>query len=404
MRRLATVLGLLTAAFLGSALFILSRAKSTAVEEIPVTQGDILQVVVARGKVEPYAELELGAKVRGRIQEILVREGDWVKAGQVVARLDDEELQAQLRQAQATREAARARLDGIEYGARPEERAMARANLDQARDVLENARVTWERYRDLSREGAISKSQLDEVETRYQVAQSQYRSAQENLRMVEAGPREEARRAARAELAKAEADLQYINTFLANTAVRSPVDGLVTKRLLEPGAVVPLEVPRTILTIADMRRVRVRAEVDETDVRKVRAGLRALITADAYPGKEFTGKVVEMGAVVGKKTLRGDNPAEMLDARVLDVKIDLDPGQRLQLGLGVDVKIVVARRRGVTIVPLKAVRGTGGEKVVLVKRAGGYEERRIATGAEDDDNVEVVRGLEPGEIIAVRPR
>lgn len=384
--------------------------------EIPVRRGSIHLVIAAKGKVEPLTEVRVGAKTIGRIKEISVKEGNWVKEGQVLAMLDDAELRAQLEQAKAAFEAAKARLEELLAGPRAEEREAAKAKLGEARAVLEEARAQLNRYTELLKEGAISHSQFDEVRMRHEVALAQYRSAQEQLKLVEAGAREEVKKAARAAVKQAEADLRHIQAQLQNTVVTAPISGKVLRKHLDIGDVVSIYLPQPLFTIADTSRLRVRAEVDETDIRKLKVGQEASVTADAYPGRSFQGKVVEIGEVLGKKGIRSENPAEMLDVKVLETKIELDPAfshqpsavslpapvPLLPLGLTVDVMIIAAKKEGVLTIPLQAVRREGGEAFVTMKANGSYTPRKIVTGLEDDDSVEVISGLQEGEIVLVK--
>ena len=251
--------------------------------EIPVRRGSIYLVIAAKGRVEPFTEVRVGAKTIGRIKRILVKEGDWVKEGQVLATLDDEELRAQLEQAKAAFEAAKAKLEELLAGPRAEEQEVAKAKLSEAKAVLEEAKAQLDRYTELLKEGAISQAHFDEVRMRHEVTLAQYRSAQEQLKLVEAGAREEVKKAARAAVKKAEADLRHIQAQLQNTVVMAPISGKVIRKHLDVGDVVSIYLPQPLVTIADVHHLQVKAEVDETDIRKLKVGQEASVTADAYP-------------------------------------------------------------------------------------------------------------------------
>jgi len=218
---------------------------------------------------------------------------------------------------------------------------------------------------------------------------------------VQAGAREETRRVARAQLKKAEAERSYIETLLRNTVLKAPVTGQVLERHMEAGEVAFSLKPKPIVTIADVSRILVRAEVDETDIRRVKVGQQALITADSYPGEEFRGTVVEISSMVGRKSVRSEEPAEMVDTKVLNAKVELPNTVPLTLGLTVDVKILVLKQDNVLVVPRKAVLDTNGETSVMVKTRDTYTPRKIVLGNTDGRYVEVRAGLQEGEVVSV---
>jgi RND family efflux transporter MFP subunit len=203
------------------------------------------------------------------------------------------------------------------------------------------------------------------------------------------------------QLKKAEADLRYTEALLENTYIRAPFSGKITKKFLDPGETITLEKLLPVVTISDMSKIMVRTEIDETDIRKVKIGQEAVITSDAYPGEEFRGRVVEISPAMGKKTLISDNPAEMVDRDILEIKIELDSsGKKLNLGLKVDVTIFIHSKKDVLVLPRKVIEQLDRRiPLVKVKENGTYKERRITTGLYDDENVEVVDGLKEGDII-----
>jgi HlyD family secretion protein len=133
---------------------------------------------------------------------------------------------------------------------------------------------------------------------------------------------------------------------LEKAAIRSPLTGVILRKHLNAGESVwnsPNSPSAPIVTMADVTTLRVRAEVDETDVGKVRVGQRAYVTADAYGHQKFWGQVTRIGQVLGKKRIRTDEPTERLDAKILEALIEMDKGQELRLGLRVDAFIVVGQ-------------------------------------------------------------
>ena len=330
--------------------FALFASRKSLTNEAQVKRGDITSVVAAKGAVEALQEADLAPKSLGRIREILVEEGDFVEKGEIIAILENDEIKAQVEQ--------------------------ARANLLKTQVELKDAQQNLQRSRMVFQKGIISKSDLDSAQLRYDVAFAQ--------------------------LKREEADLEHSKAIFENTYVRAPFAGEITRRFLEPGETVTLERLLPIVTISDVSKIIVRAEIDETNISKLEIGQKAVISSDAYPGEEFRGEVVEISPAVGKKKLISDNPAEMVDRDVLEIKIELDPSaKKLNLGLQVDVTIFVYDRSGVLVLPRKAIEELNGTSTVNLKQNGNYQKRKIKTGGYNDEKIEIVDGLKEGDIVVL---
>lgn len=328
-------------------ILAVSVGQNSSTYEVRVERKNIDLTVAAKGKVEALEEVDLAPKTLGRLKEVDVKEGDFVKKGDVIAVLENDEMKAQVEQ--------------------------AKANLLGVEAELKEAKQNLARFNALFRRGIISRSELDGAQMKYDLTLSQIK--------------------------KSEADLRYAQALLENTYIRAPFSGKIVRRFLDPGETITLEKLLPIVTIADVSKIIVRAEIDETDIRKIKIGQSAVVTADAYPGEEFKGKITEISPVVGKKSIIADNPAEMVDTKVLEIKIELDSGQKLNLGLNVDVTIFVHNKGDVLALPLKAVRHLDGTTFVKVKKNGSYEEREVTTGLYDNENVEITSGLKEGDIV-----
>jgi ABC exporter DevB family membrane fusion protein len=388
--------------------------------------GTISRVVVATGRVEPATEVVLANKIPGRIKTVLVREGDVVEVGQPVVVFDDQEYQTQVRMAEArvvtaradvaraerALDAARARWLEIRSGARAQEIERARADLDAATRRQENAERERARARQLLDGDFIARSQYDATATEAEVARARTRAAEEALSLLRAGPKPEAVEAAWARVQEAQADLRrtesqvaavaaelaHARAVLRTTVLTSSIEGTVSRRLVEPGEAVDIGIP--LLVVGDTRAIIVRAEVDETDVGKLELGQRADVTADAYPGRVFPGKVVEIGQAVGKRKIRPDDPRRIQDMKVLETKVEIVDGRaELKLGMTMDVRIVSVYKPDVVVLPRALVPAAAGEALLEVLGAAGPERRRVTLGLRDDLMVEIVDGLRPGERI-----
>jgi ABC exporter DevB family membrane fusion protein len=364
--------------------------------------GRIHRVIAGKGKIEPFAELRLTASLPGRIKSILVEEGDHVRRGQVLVLMQDEELRAQFAQAQARLEEANAKYAEVEAGPRPQELEAARARVREVAAVLQETGAVLNRTRALFEKGTIPRAQLDEAERRHAVAIAQHRTAVEQISLLESGARQEVRRAAQAQVKTAEADVQHVRALLDQATIRAPVAGKIVHRFMQPGEVIVMQRPQPILTLADLSRIQVRVEIDETDARYLEVGQPVEVTSNAYSGRVFTGRVAEIGATAGRKSLVSEDPAAMLDTKVVEIIVTLPESNAWTLGVTVDAAVTVEHRENVPIVPRSAVRQAGRETAVMVRRGGSYERQPIRTGASDEDYVEVVSGLEDGDVVLRR--
>ena len=298
--------------------------------------------VVGPGRVEPISEeIEIGVEVGGRIVSIAVEEGDTVSAGQVLATLESRDYRAQVALAQARLADARAVRLRIHNGSRPEERAEAQAAVTQAEAVMAQAAREASRRDALARDGVIAREEQDRASRDLDVARARLAELRQRLALVEAGPRAEDRVSAAADVDAAEAGLQDARARLAKTSVVSPIAGTILRRRMRVGESVSPEVPGTsLVTVADLSRLRVRVDVDEHDVGAIRLGQRAYVTASAYGTRRFEGRVIRIGRVLGRKNIRTDEPRERVDTKILETLVELDPGADLPIGLRVDATIV----------------------------------------------------------------
>ena len=157
--------------------------------------------------------------------------------------------------------------------------------------------------------------------------------------MVDAGSREENHARADADVALARAALDEARAMLEKTIVRAPIDGIVLRRNRRAGESVSTQFDSPIVTLADRSRVRVRMDVDESDVAHLRVGQPAYVTADAFGDRRFAGAVVRIGQVLGRKNVRTDEPTERVDTKILETLIELSDGHELPLGLRVQAFI-----------------------------------------------------------------
>lgn len=319
--------------------------------DIGGSSGESKDRIEVSGNIE-LNEVNVAFKTSGRLIERNVSEGDFVKAGQLIARLDRDQLlaqrdralaelqsansmlaqaetslawrrqnqEAELEQRQADLDSYQARLQELKSGARPQEIEEAKATVASAQAEYERAKRDWERAQTLYNNDDISTAQYDQYRSRWEGAEAALNQAKERQDLVLAGPREEQINAAsaqvqrsraalkmvesnsleikrlqqelplrQAEIARAEANLALIDSQLADTIAASPVDGVVLVEAADVGEV--LAAGTTIVTIGDIDHPWLRAYINETDLGRVKLGAGAKITTDSYPGKEYEGRV-----------------------------------------------------------------------------------------------------------------
>ena len=405
--------------------------RGQAEKSVAVRVGNIRQTVAAIGRVEPFLEVTLANKIPGRIREVLVKEGDPVTKGQVLIRFDDAEpaagvrmseariatAQSEVRRATRALDSARARWTEAKSGPRPQEIEKARAEAAEAKQKHHFSEVERSRMKRLLDSGYIARAQFDAEETNAEVWRARVRASEESLNLLLAGAKAETVASAWAQVQEAEAELRRAESHvrqaqaelgvaraaLGSTVVESTLDGKVTRKIVEPGEAVDISMPLMIL--GDVQKVIVKAEVDETDVGKLSLGQRAEVTADAYPGRVFPGRIYEMGQSVGKRKVKPEDPAKIQDMKVLEIKIEItEGGEELKLGMTVDVRILVAHKDKVLVMPKRLVPPGAREATVRVSGPNGEQVRVIKLAARDDENVEVLEGMREGERIVVTTR
>ena len=297
----------------------------------------------ASGTVEA-TDAQLGFELAGRIDTILVHEGDVVNAGQLLARLDRTELSARRQQAAAQLAAARALLTELERGSRSEEVQQGRDALAAANQKLADAQRDLDRTRRLFDGGAVSREALDKAQLAFDVAQSQRDQAAQALQLLEVGPRPERIAAQRATVASAEAAVRQMDAMLANSEIRAPFDGVVSVKDREIGETVSAGAP--VLTVTNMNDRWVRIYIPETRIGAVHLGQNATISADTYKGRSYGGAVSFIASeaeFTPKNVQTQDERVKLVYA--VKVRITGDSTYDLKPGIPADVRLSGAGAR-----------------------------------------------------------
>ncbi len=301
-------------------------------------KGDGNPFIKISGNIET-TEVNVGFKISGRIMNLSIREGDWIEKGRIIAKLDDEDLRQRLELARATLRSAQARLSKLMAGARPEELREAEAGLHQAQFDLENKRAHYDRMKSLFERHVIPKEVLDNAETGYKIARAAMQRAAENYQLVKEGPRKEDIEDARAQVEQARASLKLAETQLSYTVLHAPISGVVLIKSGEAGEVVN---PGTsILTLADIKNVWLKAYIAETDLSHVKWGQEVVVTTDLRPQKVYKGKIsfISSQAEFTPKQIQTEKERVTL---VYRVKVDIpNPDRELKPGMPADGRILL---------------------------------------------------------------
>lgn len=341
MKRTTLITLIIVVAGTGFTGLMLSRRRPVSPDTAPTARAVDYAMVAAAGRVEPISEeIKIGAEVSGKLKLVPVEEGSKVRRGQILAVLENSDFQAQVASAEAQLREREAELRRVVNGARDQERREAKEAVDEAEATMDNARVEMERRQVLFGKGVIAREEANRAERDYQVARARREAARQRLELINDEAREEDRAKAQANVALSLARLREAQARADKTIIRSPIDGVVLRKHLKAGESVANTPDMPIVTVGNTATLRVRAEVDETDIGKVRLGQKAYVTADAFGDRRFTGRVVRIGQTLGKKNVRTDKPAERVDTKVLEALIDLDDGRELPTGLRVDTFII----------------------------------------------------------------
>lgn len=421
------------------------------VEATPAQIRPMAREILLTGSIKPIKDASIAANFAERVLAVQVREGDRVRAGQVLVELDPTSTRARLQQALAAFQAAQSQLASAEaayesqrvtapsrvaqaraalvaaqkrlaivrQGARSQERAVALSNVRAAKSNLDKASSDLRRAEQLFGPGAISREQLDSTRNRYEQAQEQHRAAQEQYNLLEAGPRQEEVEAAQATVQQAQADvtaaragLRQIDISrtgvesaragleqaqaavtsarndLANTTLRAPITGVVYQRSVDVG-----NVPGSgdlLLKIAALERLYFEATVPEREFALLAVGQPVSVTVDALPGQTFAGRVERLV------------PVASAESRDFMARIAVsNPQLRLRPGMFARGRVLVEAHPNAIVVPNEALLGQPGRQTVFVAKGDRAEMRDVVTGLQDVTRTEILSGVAAGEDVVV---
>lgn len=374
-----------------------------------VTRGDVRLAVACTGRVVANLDVDIKCKASGEITGLPFDISDEVKKGKLLLELDPVDEQRELSQSQVKLAASQARLVIAQQNLAIAEsdlrtaRRRAQAALESAQARATDTRAKADRMKQLLAKELCSQEECDTAVTSAAQAEGDLVAAQ--VAIEELKTQEEALELKHQDivLAQTQVDsdtiaLTQAQDRLADTKVVSPIDGVVVARNVQVGQIIASGVSNvgggtTVLTLSDLSHLFVLASVDESDIGKVAVGQETIVTADAFPGKTFDGKIVRIAT-------RGVTESNVV---TFEVKIEVTGKDRplLRPEMTANVEIVAAEKFDVLTVPAEAVVRKGRQRFATVVKGGQKEERTVETGISDGLTTEVVSGLSEGETVLV---
>jgi HlyD family secretion protein len=362
-------------------------------------------VLSATGYIVAHHTINLNSKVTGRLKWIGVEKGDKVKQGQVLVRLEDDEFRATYDQAKGAYETAKAYLEELQHGSRPEEIQQSQHNLDEARATLANDKLTLDRIKELAANGVVSRQQLDDANAKYQADQQRANSLQRAFELAKIGPRAEEIARAQGALAQAKGQMDYAKAQLDATVMRAPVDGTILDRTAEKGVLITAMFASAAaggpqgspLSMADLNDLQVELDIAQADFGRLGPGQKAIVTTDAYPDKEYDGQIAQISPEANRQKATVQVKVQVLNP-------DKYPEVQLRPEMNATVRFLASETPKNTkgpsgvFVPSTAIRERDGKKVVLIAFNGKAVAREIHVTSQRADGA-LVDGLVGGESV-----
>ena len=322
------------------------RQGPMTVEIGKVTRATIQQELTVVGNLIGETTVSVAPRAAGRLQNVDVRLGDQVSRGQRIAKIEDFELVEQIKQQEAAQEVSQATIRQREA-----DLALAKTNLDRSMSLFEKK--------------LIAKQVLDDTESRYQSSQAQLDLA-------------------RAQSQQSKARLDELKINLANTIITSPVNGFISRRLVDPGASVGQNAP--VVEVVDISRVRLIANVVEKDLKQLQSGDVTRVEVDAFPGETFMGRIARVSPVLDPAT------------RTAPIEVEIpNPSYRLKPGMYARVSITLDTTKDALVVPANALVDLGGRRGVFQPLSETAVFRAVQVGNEQGKLVEILGGLTEGQ-------
>jgi HlyD family secretion protein len=358
-------------------------------------------VLSATGYIVAHHTINVNSKVTGRLAWIGVEKGDKVKEGQVLVRLEDEEFRASYEQAKGALDNAKAYLEELEHGSRPEEIQEAQHNLDEARATLTDDKLTLDRTKQLFADGVVSRQVLDDAVAKCDADQQKVNSLDKAYQLMKIGPRQEEIARARGAVVQAQGQLDYAKSQLDATVIRAPVTGTILDRTAEKGELITAQFASaaaggpqgSVVSLADLNDLQVELDIAQADFARLGPKQKGIITTDAYPDRKYNGEIAQI------------SPEANRQKATVQVKVQvLNPDEYLRPEMNATVKFLADQKKSAStqpqgaFVPSSAVREFNGKKVVFLAFQGKAHMREVHVLSQRADGF-IVDGLVGGESV-----
>lgn len=360
----------------------------TPVEVREIKKGNIENYYTTSGEVIPNNEVKLMPSIQKRAKSVNVNVGDPVKAGDILLEMDNEELEAAMNKAKASLVSAQANLDKAIKGARSQEVEQAKAKLIQAEAAYNTAKQDYKRMQNLYNAEAIAKQQLDLVKLEYVKAESQFKTAQEQLSLVKEGTDTETIKALKAQVEMAKANLKQTQAQLNNSYLISPISGVVAFRNIEPGEMPVMGTP--VFTIADMSQVKVKFDVSEEIIKHLNLGDEVKLKVESIGIDKITGTITQL------------SPMSDYRSKAFPIEVTIkNPPEKLKPGMFAQINIPIERKENVLVIPKEALLEEKEGKYVYLAKNKVARKTKIRTGIEDENDIEVLEGIKEGDLVII---
>lgn len=324
------------------------------------------------GSLAADEEVAVSAQIAGEISALNVDFGSYVQQGQVIAQIDRRDAQLKLEQAEASLKQTMARL-GMREGERFD--AEQNADVQQAKAQFDWAQMEFDRNKRLVENGDVPRSVFDQATTNRNLAQARYRAALDAVNQQVAV------------IEQQRAAINLARKSVGDTVVRSPISGAVKEKHVARGAY--LAVGNKIVTLVKTNPLRLRADIPESSAAAVRVGQDVKLTVEAFPGREFNGRVIRIGPSLDEKT------------RALTVEAQVaNPHNQLRPGMFAKSQLITQQNATAVMIPQKAILNVAGLSKVFVIENGKARERLVKTGETDGEMIEIVSGVNANETVA----
>jgi multidrug efflux pump subunit AcrA (membrane-fusion protein) len=378
-------------------IILASCAKSSKEEESPeaatpvqvetAKRESIQHTITAEGVLYPVKQADIIPKISAPVQRFLVQRGDHVRAGQLLAVLEDRDLQAAAQESKDLYQQAQATYQNTAAATLPEDMTKAKADVESTRQALDAAQKVYQNRVALFKEGALAQKLVDDAKVALVQAQSQYDTAQQHLKLLQSVGQTQQMKGAEAQMNAANAHYHSAEAQLYYAEVHSPMNGIVSDRPLNIGEMA--STGSALFSIVDISRVVARVNVPVHEAAAIRVGRPATISG---AGGQLTGKVTVVSPAVDPNTT------------TVQVWVEAaNPGEKLKPGSTVQISVDAGEIPDATVVPVAALLASdeGGEKVMVAGPDSLAHEHKVEVGVRSGDDVQILSGVNPGDQVII---